>query len=177
MGSPPLPLKECGAAPLGANKSNQVVYFPELMDSNPLFLTGNTSTVYAINMLDLKKDGPTVVEIPAGAGPGTVNDAYFRFVIDMGAPGPDKGKGGKYLILPPDYEGDLQGPIGCKEQVINGEQYFVAKSTSYVNLVALRGFLVDGRPDTAADFDYPGENFTNLFDYVPDFSDLVRIKT
>jgi len=37
----------------------------------------------------------------------TVNDAYFRFVVDMGAPGPDRGKGGKYLILPPDYEGDL----------------------------------------------------------------------
>jgi hypothetical protein len=139
-----------GAVSLGATNSNQVVYFPELMDSTPLFLTGNTSTVYAINMLDLEKDGPTVVEIPAGAGPGTVNDAYFRFVIDMGAPGPDKGRGGKYLILPPDYEGDLEGPIGGKEQVINGEKYFVAKSTSYVNLIALRGFLVDGKPDTAA---------------------------
>ena len=50
----------------------------------------------------------------------------------MGAPGPDKGKGGKYLILPPDYEGDLEGPIGGKEQVIDGETYFVAKSTSYM---------------------------------------------
>ena len=96
-----------GAASLGAKNSNQVLYFDALMDSRALFLTGNTSTVYAIPILDLKKDGPTVVEIPAGAGPGTVNDAYFRFVIDMGAPGPDKGKGGKYLILPPDYEGDL----------------------------------------------------------------------
>jgi len=139
-----------GAMSLGATNSNQVVYFPKLMDSTPLFLTGNTSTVYAISMLDLKKDGPTVVEIPAGAGPGTLNDSFFRFVIDMGAPGPDKGKGGKYLLLPPDYEGDLEGPIGGKEQVINGEKYFVAKSTSYVNLVALRGFLVDGKPDAAA---------------------------
>jgi hypothetical protein len=120
------------------------------MDSTPLFLTGNTSTVYALGILDLKKDGPTVVEVPAGAGPGTVNDAYFRFVVDMGGPGPDKGKGGKYLILPPDYKGDIQGPIGGKEQAINGEKYFVAQSTSYVNLVALRGFLVDGKPDAAA---------------------------
>ncbi len=139
-----------GTVSLGATDSNQVVYFPKLMDSIPLFLTGNTSTVYAAPILDLKKDGPTVVEIPAGAGPGTVNDAYFRFVVDMGAPGPDKGKGGKYLILPPDYKGDLEGPIGGKEQVIDGEQYFVAKSTSYVNWVALRGFLVDGKPDAAA---------------------------
>jgi hypothetical protein len=139
-----------GAASLGAKNSNQVLYFGELMDSKALFLTGNTSTVYAILNLDLKKDGPTVVEIPAGAGPGTVNDAFFRFVIDMGAPGPDRGKGGKYLLLPPDYVGDLEGPIGGKAQVINGETYFVAKSTSYKTWVGLRGFLVDGKPDAAA---------------------------
>jgi hypothetical protein len=126
-----------GAAALGARNSNQVVIFDQLMDSNALFLTGNTSTVYCVPFLDLEKDGPTVVEIPAGAGPGTVNDAFFRFVIDMGPPGPDRGKGGKYLILPPDYEGEV--PDG----------YFTAKSTSWVNWVALRGFLVDGKPDAA----------------------------
>ena len=46
-----------GAASLGAKNSNQVLYFDELMDSKALFLTGNTSTVYAILNLDLKKDG------------------------------------------------------------------------------------------------------------------------
>jgi len=110
-----------------------------LLDSTPLFLTGNTDTVYASGILDLEKDGPTVVEIPAGIGPGTVNDAYFRFVIDMGTPGPDRGQGGKYLILPPDYEGDVP------------EGYFVARSTSYINWLILRGFLVDGKPDAAAE--------------------------
>jgi hypothetical protein len=139
-----------GAASLGQTSSNQVLYFDELMDSKALFLTGNTSTVYAIPILDLRKDGPTVVEIPAGAGPGTVNDAFFRFVVDMGAPGPDRGKGGKYLILPPDYEGELEGPIGGKAQVIEGETYFVVKSSSYINWIALRGFMVDGQPDAAA---------------------------
>lgn len=139
-----------GSASLGATNSNQVLVFDQLMDSKALFLTGNSSTVYCAPFLDLKKDGPTVVEIPAGAGPGTVNDAYFRFVIDMGAPGPDRGQGGKYLILPPDYQGDLEGPIGGKAQVINGETYFVAESTSYANWVALRGFLVDGKPDAAS---------------------------
>ncbi|MGF1760441.1 DUF1254 domain-containing protein [Photobacterium sagamiensis] len=126
-----------GQAALGAKNSNQVVIFDQLMDSNPLFLTGNTDTVYCLAFLDLKKDGPTVVEIPPGAGPGTTNDAFFRFVIDMGAPGPDKGKGGKYLILPPDFAGDVP------------EGYFTAKSTSWVNWIALRGFLVDGKPDAA----------------------------
>jgi len=138
-----------GCIAFGAKNAWQVVIFEKLMDSESLFLTGNTDTVYAVPMLDLKKDGPTVVEIPPGCGPGTVNDAYFRFVVDMGAPGPDRGKGGKYLILPPDYKGDLEGPIGGKEQEVNGQKYFVAKSPSYVNWVALRGFLVDQKPDAA----------------------------
>ena len=51
----------------------------ELLDSAPFFLTGNTDTVYLGGFLDLKQDGPTVVEIPPGSGPGTVNDAWFRF--------------------------------------------------------------------------------------------------
>ncbi len=108
------------------------------MDSNPLFLTGNTDTVYAALMFDLERDGATVVEIPPGCGPGTVDDAWFRFVVDMGGPGPDRGQGGKYLILPPDYDGEV--PDG----------YFTATSTSYTNLLLLRGFLVDGKPDAAS---------------------------
>lgn len=122
---------------LGVKTCHQVAIVDQLLDSSPLFLTGNTDTVYASLFLDLQKDGPTVVEIPPGCGPGTVNDAYFRFVIDMGAPGPDRGQGGHYLILPPDFEGEV--PDG----------YFVAKSPSYVNWVILRGFLVDGKPDAA----------------------------
>ena len=96
-----------GMEELGCTHSNQCLIFDRLMDSNPLFLTGNTDTVYASIMLDLKQDGPTVVEIPPECGPSTVNDAFFRFVTDMGMPGPDRGAGGKYLLLPPDYEGEL----------------------------------------------------------------------
>lgn len=123
---------------MGVTTANQVLLCDHLLDSNPLFLTGNTDTVYASAILDLKRDGPTVVEIPRGCGPGTVNDAWFRFVVDMGAPGPDKGQGGKYLILPPGHESEV--PDG----------YFVSKSRSYVNWLILRGFLVDGKPDAAA---------------------------
>lgn len=136
-----------GHVELGADSSNKFIIADDLCDSAPLFLTANTDTVYCSGFLNLKKDGPTVVEVPAKCGPGTVNDAYFRFVIDMGLPGPDRGQGGKYLILPPDYEGDLEGPIGGKETEIDGEKYFVVKSTSYVNWVILRGFLVDGKTD------------------------------
>ena len=122
----------------GSVNSYQVRIFDQLMDSNPLFLTGNTDTVYVSSVLDLKRDGPTVIEIPPGTGPGTVNDAFFRFVIDTGPPGPDQGKGGKYLILPPDHV-HLQGEVP--------DDYFVAKSTSWTNWFIARGFLKDGKPD------------------------------
>lgn len=123
----------------GATRSNQVVIMEELLDSAPLMLTGNTDTVYCSGFFDLETDGPTVVEIPPGCGPGTVNDAFFRFVVDMGFPGPDQGKGGKYLIVPADYKGELPK-----------DGYFVARSPSYVNWLILRGFLVDGKPDAAS---------------------------
>lgn len=126
-----------GLAEHGVDRCHQVLVAERLMDSVPLFLTGNTDTVYAAGLLDLDRDGPTVVEIPAGCGPGTVNDAWFRFVVDMGAPGPDRGSGGKYLIVHDEYDGEV--PDG----------YFVARSPSYVNWLILRGFLVDGRPDAA----------------------------
>jgi hypothetical protein len=127
-----------GLEGFGVTAANKVVIWDDLMDSSSLFLTGNTDTVYAVAILDLGRDGPTVVEIPAGCGPGTVDDAWFRFVIDMGAPGPDRGQGGRYLILPPGYDGEVPGG------------YFTATSTSYVNLIALRGFLVDGKTDAAS---------------------------
>ena len=47
-----------GQASLGVKNYNQVLIFDKLMDSNPLFLTGNTDTVYVSAFLDLKKDGP-----------------------------------------------------------------------------------------------------------------------
>lgn len=133
-----------GSAEVGAVKSNQVTIYENLLDSNPLLLTGNTDTVYAIGILDLETDGPTVVEIPPKCGPGTVDDAFFRFVIDMGGPGPDQGQGGKYLIVPDWYQGEL--PKDKKE----GGEYYIARSPSKLNLLILRGFLVDGKPDAAA---------------------------
>jgi hypothetical protein len=128
-----------GLISLGAKEANHLVVTDKLMDSDPLFLTANTDTVYAFNAVDLEKTGPLVIEVPAGSGPGTVNDAFFRFVVDMGAPGPDRGLGGKYLIVPPDYEDELP------------EGYFIAQSRSFINVLVLRGFLVDGKPDAAAE--------------------------
>ena len=130
-----------GQAELGAVKSNQAVIWDQTADSNQLYLTMNSDTVYTLSVLDLGTDGPTVVEVPPGMGPTTVNDAFFRFVVDMGPPGPDRGKGGKYLIVPDWFKGEVP------KDVKDGGQYFVARSPSMINVFVLRGFLVDGQPE------------------------------
>lgn len=89
-----------GMTDIGVDACHKLAIADDLLDSDPLFLTGNTDTVYVSGIIDLERDGPTVVEIPPGCGPGTVNDAWFRFVIDMGRPGPDRGEGGTYLVVP-----------------------------------------------------------------------------
>jgi hypothetical protein len=124
----------------GHRSSSDICITPNKMNPNPLFLTGNTDSIYAWMTLDLKAEGPTVMEIPPNVM-GPLDDAYFRFVVDFGATGPDKGKGGKYLILPPDYEGDVP------------EGYFVARSTSYRNWGLLRANTdIVGTGDKAMQF-------------------------
>jgi hypothetical protein len=86
-------------------KDNEVIVFSDLMDAKSLFLTANADTVYALGVLDLTK-GPMVLEVPPKFL-GTIDDYWFRWVIDIGPPGPDRGEGGKYLIVPPGYDGLL----------------------------------------------------------------------
>jgi hypothetical protein len=77
-----------------------------------------------------------VIEAPPGVL-GPVDDAYFRWVTDVGLTGPDKGKGGKYLFVPPGYAGQLQS-----------EGYFIIKPATYSNLIFYRSFVQAG--DVAA---------------------------
>jgi hypothetical protein len=93
-----------GLMSLGA-KENEVIVFEELMDAKSLFLTANADTIYVLGSIDLSK-GPVVLETPPKFL-GTVQDAWFRWVVDVGLPGPDRGEGGKYLLVGPDYTGPL----------------------------------------------------------------------
>ena len=120
-----------GNRKVGVTKSNQVSVFSKLLDSKPLYLTGNTSTLYAQAYLDTEIDGPTVIEIPPGML-GAINDAWFRYVEDLGVIGPDKGKGGKYLVLPPGYKGDV--PSG----------YFVVRPKTFWTWAMVRGSTAQG---------------------------------
>ena len=76
-----------------------------LADARSLFLTPNTVVVYTWGIIDVK-DGPMVLQVPPGVL-GILDDAHFRFVTDLGLSGPDQGKGGKYLVVPPGYTGTL----------------------------------------------------------------------
>jgi hypothetical protein len=67
-------------------------------------LTPNYTTPYIATFIDLEKSGPTVIEIPAGLMAGMVMDGWQRVLADLGVVGPDQGKGGKYLVLPPGHE-------------------------------------------------------------------------
>ena len=120
-----------GPEKLGANAFNKVMISEDLMDSKPLFLTANTSTLYVAPSLNLKETGPIVMEVPPGML-GAFNDAWFRYVGDIGPMGPDKGKGGKYLVIPPGYDAEL--PSG----------YFVVQPRTYRVWVFMRGSIANG---------------------------------
>ena len=122
-----------GIRDAGVKDNEGVLIFSGLMDSRSLFLTANADTVYFLANIDLSK-GPMVVETPPDSL-GLFDDLWFRWVIDFGAPGPDRGMGGKYLLLPPGYDGPL--PDGG---------YFIGKPTTTSVALLGRSFLVNNDP-------------------------------
>ena len=106
------------------------VIWENLVDPKTVELTANDNTVYSFIWLDTKK-GPLVVEVPPKVL-GLIDDFWYKWVVDVGITGADKGQGGKYLILPPGYKGDV--PAG----------YHVVRPTTYGTWLAFRSFLVDG---------------------------------
>ena len=131
-------------------KDNEILIFSELMDAKSLFLTANADTVYFLGFIDLS-NGPMVFETPPKVL-GTVDDMWFRWVIDFGLPGPDRDLGGKYLFLPPGYDGPV--PEGG---------YFVARSRTNRLMILGRAFLENGNdPKPAAE---SIKKFTKIYPY------------
>jgi len=129
-------------------KANKTVGITEtLMNARSLWLTAQTTTPYVHAEVDVR-NGPVVIEI-GSVVLGLLDDAFFRYVSDIGVPGPDKGKGGKYLVLGPDYEGNI--PDG----------YFVIHTKTYRHWLLLRIFVEDGETQKAVD------NFKNTFRIYP----------
>jgi hypothetical protein len=120
-----------GLSQAGVKRNVGIGITEDLMDARSLFLTPNSTTAYVMMCVDLK-DGPMVLEVPPGVL-GPIDDAFFRYVSDVGLIGPDKGKGGKYLFVPPGDNGEL--PSGG---------YFIVKPRTNVNLIFYRAFVKDG---------------------------------
>jgi len=126
-----------GLASIGVDNNQTVALFENLMDSKSLFLTPNSESIYSVMWVDVK-DGPVVLETPPDVL-GIIDDHWFQYVADFGRVGPDKGKGGKYLLVPPGYEGDIP------------EGYFVYHTKTYGHLVFWRGFLENGSTQPAVE--------------------------
>lgn len=127
--------------------ANTVVpIFEQLLDSRGIVLTGNDNTVYSWTWLDLRQ-GPVVLEVPPKVL-GTANDMWQLWVTDVGITGPDRGEGGKYLFLPPGFNGAV--PPG----------YRVVRSPTFGVWVPWRSFLVNGDPKPGVDL---VKKFTRIY--------------
>ena len=124
-------LKSAGVAP-----NRGIGIGEDLVDARTLLLTANSTTIYVGMCADLSQ-GPVVLEVPPGVL-GPIDDAQFRFVADVGMTGADKGRGGKYLLVPPGYTGAL--PTAG---------YHLARSRTFGNLIFYRAFVTDGDIDGA----------------------------
>ncbi len=125
---------------------NVLPVWKERIKASTQVTTPNSDVVYAMGYLDLKKDGPLVVEAPEGVQ-GILDDFFQRplagptmdgrtWMGDVGLAGPDKGKGGIYVLLPPDYKGEPP-----KNTLPKGA--FVYRSRTYNVFLFWRTFFTD----------------------------------
>jgi hypothetical protein len=124
---------------------NDVLTMSKTAEPKHKLLTANDVTPYISFAINLKQDGPVVVEIPAAGDKAVLyGNMVSAWQYEIAAPGPsgdDKGKGGKYLFLPPDYSGDIP------------EGYFIVESPSYMVTAAFRSIPVnDGTEKDAYEY-------------------------
>ncbi len=116
---------------------NDVIYFSKPMESRHGFLTANNQTPYVVSSINTR-EGPMVLELPAATEEvkffGSLVDIWDYPFTDVGPEGADGGKGGKYLLLPPGYDGEI--PDG----------YLLFRPVSYAVYMALRPVFQRGVP-------------------------------
>ena len=121
---------------------NTILAWSKVAGPNAELLTANNTTPYILAMTDLRK-GPVVLEVPAATDKtllyGQIVDMWQFAIADVGPVGADKGRGGKYLFLPPGYQGKI--PDG----------YLVMKSPSNRIYLAFRSVRKPGSGATLAD--------------------------
>ena len=117
---------------------NVLPIWKDRMDSRCWVPTPNADVIYSMSYLDLKESGPLVVAAPPNVI-GMLTDFFQRTITDVGAVGPDRARGGLYLLLPPNYDGPR--PQG----------YFTFESSTYNVFLFFRTIMAkgDGKPDPA----------------------------
>jgi len=116
----------------GAKEGTIVQY--KAFEAKQGILTGNGTTPYAIMYADLMNTGPLVMEVPAGAAAGIVDDMFQRCVRDFGVSGEDRGKGVKLIILAP----DMEAPEGYDEN-----KFVIVQNTTRDVFVGIRALQPD----------------------------------
>lgn len=116
-------------------KVGQVIYWGRPLDSKNQTLTPNPDALYFMVFYDTK-DGPVVLDLPAGDSNGSFNGnivtVWQKPLEDAGLLGVDKGKGGKFLILPPGYSGAKpDGYIALQSDTYGGYMLFRANMKSH----------------------------------------------
>ena len=105
-------------------KVNQVVYWGRPLDWHNQTLTPNPDAIYFMTFFNTKDVGPVVVEVPPANGGslnGNIVNVWQMPLEDAGLLGGDKGKGGKYLVLPPGYTDPVpQGYIALQSDTFGG---------------------------------------------------------
>jgi hypothetical protein len=130
-------LRDGSEAAFGAGY-NVLPIWKDRMDSRAWVPTPNADVIYSMSYLDLKETGPLVVAAPPNVI-GMFTDFFQGTITDVGAIGPDRARGGLYLLLPPDYDGEI--PKG----------YFAFKSSTYNVFLFFRTIMKKGEngPDPA----------------------------
>jgi hypothetical protein len=117
---------------------NDFVIADNYADPKAVWLTANDTTIYSLANVDLGKSGPLVVDVPPGAIVGMIDDFWERSLTDVGLPGPDGPNGGKFLLLPPGYQGDAPKT-----------GYHVVQATMNNNNIMVRGIVQNDDKDAA----------------------------
>ncbi len=154
---------------------NQIVYWSRLPDWKNQTLTPNPDVIYLMPFFNTKEAGPIVLEIPPadeGSINGSVMDCWQTAIEDVGPAGVDKGKGGKFLILPPGYKdptpngyiampsGNYQGFALLRSILSGGSDADVAKAVAYGHRIKLYPFSKAVNP--------PATKFVDAIDVVFD---------
>ncbi|UWU80662.1 DUF1254 domain-containing protein [Bradyrhizobium huanghuaihaiense] len=155
-------------------KVNEVVYWSRPVNWKNQTLTPNPDAIYLMSFWNVK-DGPVVIEIPPAQGgsiAGNIVTAWQMPLEDAGPEGADKGQGGKYLILPPGYKGEVPaGHIALQSDTFSGFALLrsnlashgdadIAKSVAY-------GKQIKVYPLAQAN-SLPQTNFTDAYDVLFD---------